>query len=123
MDNWKPIEPNVWKPQAQGECIIGVLVNKVPKDENTGLSAKYQIENEEGMLLIWGGAVLDDRMQYVKIGSKVRITYDGKTKNKRNQDVNLFKVEVAEIHEEVCESEWKRFSTCEGQEANGYRFL
>ena len=99
MDNWKPIEPNVWKPQTQGECIIGVLVNKEPKDENTGLSAKYQIENEEGMFLIWGGAVLDDRMQYVKIGSKVRITYDGKTKNKRNQDVNLFKVEVAEIQE------------------------
>ena len=100
MDNWKPIEPNVWKPQAQGECIIGVLVNKEPKDENTGLSAKYQIENEEGMFLIWGGAVLDDRMQYVKIGSKVRITYEGKTKNKRNQVVNLFKVEVAEVEDD-----------------------
>ena len=105
MDNWKPIEPNVWKPQTQGQCIIGVLVNKEPKDENTGLSAKYQLENEEGMLLIWGGAILDDRMQYVKIGSKVRITYDGKTKNKRNQDVNLFKVEVAEIHEEIVEAD------------------
>jgi len=38
---------------------------------------------------------LDDSMQYVKIGQKIRITFEGKTKNKRNQDVNLFKVEVA----------------------------
>ena len=80
MDNWKTIEPNVWKPQMQGDCIVGVLVNKVPKDENTGLSAKYQLENEDGMFLIWGGAVLDDRMQYVNIGSKIRITSDGRIK-------------------------------------------
>ncbi len=48
------------------------------------------------MFLIWGSAVLDDRMQYAKIGDKIRITFDGKTKNKRNQDVNLFTVEIAE---------------------------
>jgi len=48
------------------------------------------------MFLIWGSAVLDDRMQYAKIGDKIRITFNGKTKNKRNQDVNLFRVEVAE---------------------------
>jgi hypothetical protein len=95
MDNWKPIEPNVWKPKEIGESIIGVIVNKTPKDESTGLSAKYQLENERGMFLIWGSAVLDDRMHYVDVGSKVRITYNGKTKNKRNQDVNLFIVEVA----------------------------
>jgi hypothetical protein len=34
-------------------------------------------------------------MQYVKIGQKVRITFEGRTKNKKNQQVNLFKVEVA----------------------------
>jgi len=96
MDAWKTIEPNVWRPKEKGDHIIGALVNKQPKDEITGLSARYQIENQEGMFLIWGSAVLDDRMQYAKIGDKIRITFDGKTKNKRNQDVNLFTVEVAE---------------------------
>ena len=96
MDKWKTIEPNVWRPNEKGDHIIGALVNKQPKDEITGLSARYQIENQEGMFLIWGSAVLDDRMQYAKIGDKIRITFDGKTKNKRNQDVNLFRVEVAE---------------------------
>jgi hypothetical protein len=99
MDNWKPIEPNVWKPKEAGESIIGVIVSKTPKDEQTGLSAKYQLENEQGMFLIWGSAVLDDRMQYVAARSKVRIPYNGKTKNKRNQDVNLFTVEIAENRE------------------------
>jgi hypothetical protein len=96
MDKWKTIEPNVWRPKEKGDYIIGALVNKQPKDKVTGLSARYQIENQEGMFLIWGSAVLDDRMQYAKIGDKIRITFDGKTKNKRNQDVNLFRVEVAE---------------------------
>ena len=96
MDKWKTIEPNVWRPKEKGDHIIGALVNKQPKDEITGLSARYQIENQEGMYLIWGSAVLDDRMQYAKIGDKIRITFNGKTKNKRNQDVNLFRVEVAE---------------------------
>lgn len=95
MDNWKSVEPNVWKPREVGESIIGVMVNKSPRDDTTGLSAKYQLENESGMFLIWGSAVLDDRMQYVSVGSKVRITYNGKTRNKRNQEVNLFKVEIA----------------------------
>ena len=47
------------------------------------------------MFLIWGSAVIDDRMQYVKIGQKVRVTFEGHTKNKKNQQVNLFKFEVA----------------------------
>ena len=96
MDNWIPIEPNVWKPKVAGDSIIGVVVNKAPRDDTTGLSARYQLENEKGMFLLWGSAVLDDRMKYVSVGSKVRITYTGKTRNKRNQQVNLFMVEIAE---------------------------
>jgi hypothetical protein len=103
MDNWKTIEPNTWKPINPGDCIVGVLLSKKPKDEVTGLSAKYQIENGDGVFLVWGSAVLDDRMQYVAVGSKIRITFDGKTKNKRNQDVNLFKIEVAETRQEELE--------------------
>ena len=97
MDQWKTIEPVVWKPIKEGDNIIGVLINKEPKDENTGMSAKYYIENEQGMSFAWGSTVLDDRMQYAKIGQKIRITYEGKTKNKRGQDVNLFKVEVSDV--------------------------
>lgn len=96
MDEWKTIEPGVWKPEKENEQITGVLVSKEPKDEISGLSARYYLETKAGMFFAWGTAVLDDRMKYVKIGQKVRITFGGKTTNKRGQTVNLFKVEVAE---------------------------
>ena len=96
MDEWKTIEPGVWKPVRENEQITGILVSKEPKDEITGLSARYYLETKAGMFFVWGTAVLDDRMKYVKIGQKVRITFGGKTTNKRGQTVNLFKVEVAE---------------------------
>jgi len=96
MDEWKTIEPGVWKPENKNEQIIGTLVSKEPKDEKTGLSARYYLDTQDGMFFVWGTAVLDDRMQYVKTGDKVRITFEGKTTNKRGQTVNLFKVEVAE---------------------------
>jgi hypothetical protein len=95
MDKWKTIEPGVWKPEKEGDHIIGVLVNKEPKDEISGLSARYYLENVEGMFFVWGCAVLDDRMQYVKVGGKIRITFEGETTNKRNQKVNLYRVDVA----------------------------
>lgn len=95
MDEWKTIDPGVWKPANEGDQIIGVLVNKEPKDETSGISARYYIETDRGMFFVWGSTVLDDRMQYVKVNQKIRITYEGKTKNKRGQDVNLFRVDVS----------------------------
>ncbi len=94
-DEWQTIEPGIWKPETEGDQIAGDLVNKEPRDEAAGTSARYYIENPDGMFLVWGSAVIDDRMQYVKIGQKMRITFEGHTKNKKNQQVNLFKVEVA----------------------------
>ena len=95
MEEWKSIEPAVWKHDKPGDQRIGTLVTKEPRDEDTGLSAKYYLENEKGRFLVWGTAVIDDRMQYVNLGDKVRITYEGKTTNKRNQEVNLYRIEVA----------------------------
>jgi len=110
MDKWKTIEPGVWKPEKEGDNIIGVLINKAPKDEQSGLSARYYLENKEGTFFVWGCAVIDDRMQYAKIGQKVRITFEGKIKNKRNQDVNLYKVEVSDTQAEKAEPENNKIS-------------
>jgi len=110
MDKWKTIEPGVWKPEKEKDNIIGVLINKAPKDEQSGLSARYYLENQEGTFFVWGCAVIDDRMQYAKIGQKVRITFEGKIKNKRNQDVNLYKVEVSDTQPEKSEPENNKIS-------------
>jgi len=96
---WKNIEPGVWKPDQKGDSIEGVLVNKVPKDEDAGMSARYYLKNEKGTFFVWGSAVLDDRMQYVNVGQEVKITYDGQDTNKKNQKINLYKVAVANSEE------------------------
>lgn len=96
MGEWKNIEPGMWKPEKEGDNIIGEVVSKEPKDDAAGVGAKYHVKNDEGTFLIWGSAVLDDRMKLVEAGQKVRITYKGKTKNKRNQDVNMYVVDVWE---------------------------
>ena len=92
---WKSVEPNVWKPEKDGDCVEGVLIRMMPKDSNL-LSARYWIENSsKDVVLVWGSTVLDDRMSIVPVGSIVRITYKGKQKNSKKQDVKIFKVEVA----------------------------
>jgi len=95
MEEWKTIEPDVWKPQEAGDNVTGILINKEPADESRQLSARYSLEMNGKQVLVWGSTVLDDRMKYVNVGDKVRITFKEMTKNKRGQDVKIFKVEVA----------------------------
>ena len=92
--DWEPIEPNVWKAEKDGDSIQGVLV---AKKENVGAneSNAYIIGNETGQFFVWGATILDDRMLMVNTGETIRITYKGKTKNKRGQDTKIFKVERA----------------------------
>ena len=95
MGEWKTIDPGVWKPESKGDTITGVLVNKEPKTEDQ--SAKYHIQAEDGeMYMVWGSAILDDRMKFVTVSDIVRITYEGQDKNKKGQALNLFKVQVKE---------------------------
>jgi hypothetical protein len=51
--------------KTRGDQIAGVLVNKEPRDNANGTSARYYIENQDGMFLVWGSAITDDRMQLI----------------------------------------------------------
>jgi hypothetical protein len=94
MGEWKTINPGVWKPE-KGNSITGVLINKEPKTDEQ--SAKYHILTKNGeMYMIWGSAILDDRMKFVQVGDVVRITYEGQDRNRKGQALNLFKVQVKE---------------------------
>jgi len=89
---WENISPGIWKPEKDGDSIEGVLK---AKRTNVGVnnSNAYDLETKDGGFMIWGSKVLDDRMNFVDIGDKVRITYKGKEKNKKEQDVNIYTVE------------------------------
>lgn len=92
----KEINPEIWKPERDGDFIEGVLVNKEPEvGENK--SWMYHIETPNGVQSVWGSAVLDSRMKFVKVGQKVFITFKGlgEIKPGRNPP-KIFKVEIDE---------------------------
>jgi hypothetical protein len=45
------------------------------------------------MMMVWGSAVLDDKIKLVKLGKPVRITYRG-TKNAKGRDIKVFELEI-----------------------------
>ena len=92
---WKPIEPQLWTYEKEGASIEGVLINK-REGVGANKSRMYTLDvPEKGPIQIWGSTVLDQRMDCVKIGDHLRITYKGTEKSKRGQDCKIFKVEVA----------------------------
>jgi hypothetical protein len=98
--NFKDVDPGVWKYEKEGDSIFGVLIHKEPRDEANELSARYYLENESGKTMVWGSAVLDDRLKLIEIGTPLRITYKGKQKNSKGRDMNIFKVEEGKKKQE-----------------------
>jgi len=89
---WRTIEPQVFKPATKGDYIEGVLVSKIPKED--GMSAKYYISNKDGEHFLWGAKLLDERLQFIKIGALIKITYDGQADYKDNK-MHLYTVKIA----------------------------
>lgn len=92
---WKEVSPGMWKPEKDGDSIIGVLLDKVPEDKARNMSAKYHLENEQGIFLIWGCAMIDERMIAINVGDKIRVTFVEKKNIAKGKSLNVYKVEVA----------------------------
>lgn len=91
---FQKIEPNVWKPENEGDEIQGVLIRI--QDSLRFDNKVYHLETKEGeqitQKVVFGSTVLDDRMGYVKEGDQVRIVYKGLQKNQKGQDTKIFEV-------------------------------
>ena len=88
---YTPIEPGIWKPEKEGDEIEGILIDK-REGVGTYSSNAYMIENREGQHLVWGSTVLDDGMNFIKVGEQVKIQYKGTEENKKGQKVKIYKV-------------------------------
>jgi len=91
---YEEIKPTDWTYEKDGEFIEGILV---AKQDKVGVheSWLYSIETPEGVISVWGSAILDQRMAFVKIGAKIKITYKGLAKaTAGKQPAKIFKVEV-----------------------------
>ena len=88
---YEKIEPNVWKPVNEGDVIEGVLIQKKEKvGKYEGFA--YFLENPQGQFIVFGTAVLDDKMRFVHIGEQIKIEYEGKKENPKGQPTKIFHV-------------------------------
>ncbi len=91
---YEEINPEVWTYENDGDFVEGVLV-ATQKDVGVNKSMLYSIETLEGVKSVWGAAILDSRMSFVKNGDKVKITYKGLAEKKGGKNpAKIFKVEV-----------------------------
>lgn len=92
---FKEIDPTMWKPEKDGDVLVGVFIRP---ESNVGEneSMLYHFEVDDGKpISVWGSAILDQRMAWVKPGSKVRITYKGLGKKTGGKQApKIFKVEI-----------------------------
>ena len=95
---FKEINPESWLYEKDGDSIEGVLIairHEVGKNKAT----IYTVEIQPGLFKqIWGSTILDQRMSFVSVGKKIRITYKGLAEktNKAKNPAKIFKVEVDE---------------------------
>jgi hypothetical protein len=89
--NWDEVQPNVWKPENVGDSVEGVLVS-VDKKGSFDSNA-YTLDSGSGFTLVWGSAVLDERLACVNVGDRVKVEYKGTEKTKDGKkEVKIFKV-------------------------------
>lgn len=91
---YEEIEPGIWTYDKDGDFIEGFLVDK-KKDVGENKASLYGLQTADGVINVWGSAILDSRMDFVKIGDKVKITYKGLGEAKAGRNApKIFKVEV-----------------------------
>lgn len=97
---FRKIEPGVWKAENEGDEIVGKLVKVGESSKYKDGGKVYHLEvtdEESGKVenqVVFGTAVLDDRMSFVEVGQIVKIQFVKTEKNKKGQDMKIFEVSV-----------------------------
>lgn len=93
QDQWEEVDSQVWKPENEGDKITGKLVHKSPENRAKDISARFKVENEDGIFLVWGSAIITDKLECIDIGTKIRVTFKGKKDIGKGKTLKVFKVE------------------------------
>ena len=92
---YKEIDPSTWTYENDGDFIEGVLLAK-QSDIGVNKSMLYSVETSQGVVLnVWGSTILDQKMELIKVGEKVKIVYKGTTEAKPGKNpAKIFQVLV-----------------------------
>ena len=81
---FQDIETVTWNPEKKEQAVEGYFIAKKRGGDYNSLI--YTIRTEDGKLFnIFGNIVLDDKMELVDLNDYVRITFNGKIKNKEGK--------------------------------------
>lgn len=89
---WVKVEPGIWHPKDAGDSIIGVLVRKEEGKGADNNSNAYFLDDGKEVKMVWGCKVLDNRMQFISVGERIKIEYGGKGKAKTGRMIHLYEV-------------------------------
>lgn len=93
----RKLNPELFKFEAEGSFVEGVLVGSRIHDFKTGPATKYTLRKEDGNLVVFfGAAMLDSLMDTVEVGTYVHIVFKGQEKTTEGQPLNMYDVSVAE---------------------------
>ena len=98
-ESWSEVKPGVWEYEKTPE-LVGVLVES-KSNVGPNLSNLYTIQKDDNTLIsVWGSTILDTRLQFVKLGERVKIVFEGRAVAKPGRKGTLlFKVyHSAAIH-------------------------
>jgi hypothetical protein len=91
---YEEVNPTTWTYTKDGDFIEGILV-RIQSGIGANESMLYGIDTANGIKSVWGATILDERMAFVKLGDKVKITFKGLGEKKQGKNApKIFKVEV-----------------------------
>jgi len=96
---FQKIAPSVFKPEKPGDTVEGTLVT-VEDGKKYGGKVYHLQTTSNDQLVVFSTTVLQDRMNYVKVGEYCKIVYNGTQKNAKGQETKLFDVFKAKLEGE-----------------------
>ena len=91
QDTWVSTQAKIWKENGAGDAIEGKLIDRRENGGKYG-NESYTLENDDGVFIVFGTTVLEDRMKSIAIDDLIRIVFKGIEKNKRDENIKIFEV-------------------------------
>ncbi len=87
--------PDVWTHDKEGDFIEGIYL-KMKDNVGKNKANMYVLDVDGKKMSVWGTTVLDNKMEDVSIGSKIKITFEGKDQDKEYKNYKVEEDKMAE---------------------------